>query len=37
MGLMRDEHLGNLVIVFNVKFPDQLSEDVLEELKKINF
>jgi DnaJ-class molecular chaperone len=37
MGLMRDEHLGNLVIVFNVKFPDQLSEEILEELKKINF
>ena len=37
MGLMRDEHLGNLVIIFNVKFPEQLSENVLEELKKINF
>jgi DnaJ-class molecular chaperone len=37
MGLMREEHLGNLIIVFNVKFPEQLSESVLEELKKINF
>jgi DnaJ-class molecular chaperone len=37
MGLTRDEHLGNLVIIFNVKFPEQLSESVLEELKKIDF
>jgi DnaJ-class molecular chaperone len=37
MGLTRDEYLGNLVILFNVKFPEQLSESVLEELKKIDF
>jgi DnaJ-class molecular chaperone len=37
MGLIRDEHVGNLVIVFNVKFPEQLSENVIEELKKIDF
>ena len=29
MGLMRDGHLGNLVISFNIKFPEQLSESVL--------
>jgi DnaJ-class molecular chaperone len=37
MGLMRDGHLGNLIISFNIKFPEQLSESVLEELKKIDF
>ena len=37
MGLMRDNHIGNLIIIFNVKFPDHLSESVLEELKKIDF
>lgn len=37
MGLMRDGHLGNLVIIFNVKFPEQLSESILEELRKIDF
>lgn len=37
MGLIRDNHVGNLIIIFNVKFPDYLSESVLEELRKINF
>lgn len=37
MGLERDGYIGNLVIIFNVKFPEQLSESVLEELKKIEF
>lgn len=37
MGLERDGHIGNLVIIFNVSFPEQLSESVLEELKKIDF
>lgn len=37
MGLERDGHIGNLVIIFNVQFPEQLSESVVEELKAINF
>lgn len=37
MGLERDGHVGNLVIIFNIKFPEHLSEEVLEELKKIDF
>jgi DnaJ-class molecular chaperone len=37
MGLMRDGYLGNLIISFNIKFPEQLSESVLEELRKIDF
>lgn len=37
MGLIRDNHVGNLIIIFNVKFPETLSESVLEELKKLDF
>lgn len=37
MGLIRDNHIGNLIIVFNIKFPEHLSESILEELKKIDF
>ena len=37
MGFTRDGHTGNLVIVFDVKFPEKLSEDVLDALKKIEF
>ena len=37
MGLSRDNHIGNLIIIFSVKFPEVLSETVLEELKNIDF
>jgi len=37
MGFTRDGHTGNLVIVFDVKFPDKLSDDALDALKKIEF
>lgn len=37
MGFTRDGHTGNLVIVFDVKFPEKLSEDALDALKKIEF
>lgn len=37
MGFTRDEHVGNLIIVFDVKFPEKLTDEVLEELKKIDF
>lgn len=37
MGFSRDEHVGNLIIVFDVKFPEKLADNVLEELKKIDF
>ena len=32
LGLERDEHKGNMVIVFNVQFPEKLTE---EQMKKI--
>jgi DnaJ-class molecular chaperone len=37
MGLSREQHTGNLIIIFEVKFPEKLKEDVMEELKKIDF
>jgi len=37
MGFSRDQHLGNLIIIFNVTFPENISVEVLDELKKINF
>lgn len=37
MGFTRDGHTGNLIIVFDVKFPEKLSEASLEALKKIDF
>ena len=37
MGFSRDQHIGNLVIIFNVKFPEKLSAESLDELKKIDF
>jgi len=37
MGFSRDNHTGNLIIVFNVKFPDKLTEEIMEQLKKIDF
>jgi len=37
MGFSREGHTGNLVIIFNVKFPEKLSVETMEELKKINF
>jgi DnaJ-class molecular chaperone len=37
MGLTRDGHTGSLLIVFDVKFPEKLSEEVLSALKAIDF
>ena len=37
MGFSRDGHTGNLIIIFDVKFPEKLSEAALEALKKIDF
>ena len=37
MGFSRDGHTGNLIIIFDVKFPEKLSEASLEALKKIDF
>ena len=37
MGFSRDEHQGNLIIIFSVKFPEKLSPEVLAQLKAIEF
>jgi len=37
MGFSRDEHVGNLIIIFDVKFPDKLSDATIEALKQIEF
>jgi DnaJ family protein A protein 2 len=37
MGLSRETHTGNLIIIFNVKFPEKLSEETMEQLKQIDF
>jgi DnaJ-class molecular chaperone with C-terminal Zn finger domain len=37
MGLERDQHKGNMVIEFNIQFPEKLSESVIASLKKIEF
>ena len=37
MGLERDQHKGNMVVEFNVQFPEKLSESVITSLKNIEF
>jgi DnaJ-class molecular chaperone len=37
MGFSREPHIGNLIIIFNVRFPEKVSPEVLEQLKKIEF
>ena len=37
MGLSRDNHVGNLLIIFDVKFPEKLSEETLDALKAVEF
>ena len=37
MGLERDQHKGNMVIEFDVQFPEKLSEPVITALKSIDF
>jgi len=37
MGFTREQHNGNLIIIFNVKFPEKLTEETMSQLKKIDF
>ena len=37
MGFSRDQHVGNLIIMFDIKFPDKLSEEIIVQLKQIDF
>ena len=35
LGMMRDEHKGNLIINFSVIYPSTLSQEQVEALEKI--
>jgi DnaJ family protein B protein 4 len=35
LGLVRDEHVGNLIIAFHIQFPEKLEPDVVEKLMAI--
>jgi len=35
MGLTRDDHTGNLIIIFEIEFPTKLSANVLDKLKEL--
>ena len=37
MGFERDGHRGNLIIVFDVKFPEKLTPETIDALKAIDF
>ena len=34
-GMKRDDHVGNLIINFNIVFPEKLSEEQIQGLQKI--
>jgi len=36
MGLQRDEYKGNLLIVFDITFPEKLDNEAIEKIKEIN-
>jgi DnaJ family protein A protein 2 len=35
LGLKRESHVGNLIVILRVKFPEKLSEDQIQKLKQI--
>ena len=35
MGMKRDDHRGNLIIDFNVAFPERLTEDQVKVLNDV--
>lgn len=35
MGLTRDEHTGNMIVIFHVEFPEKLTESQIVKLKEI--
>ena len=37
MGFTRDSHIGNLIIIFTVNFPNKLTNETIEKLKTIDF
>jgi DnaJ-class molecular chaperone len=37
MGFERDGHKGNLIIMFDVQFPEKLTPEIIDALKAISF
>jgi DnaJ-class molecular chaperone len=37
MGFSREQHVGNLIIQFSIKFPEKISDDVMATLKELDF
>jgi DnaJ family protein A protein 2 len=35
MGLEREQHKGNMVIVFNVEFPEKLTEEQMKKIREV--
>jgi DnaJ-class molecular chaperone len=35
LGLTREEHVGNLIILFHIQFPEKLELDIVEQLKTL--
>jgi DnaJ-class molecular chaperone len=35
MGLKRDNHVGNMIINFNVEYPEKLTDEQVEKLRGI--
>jgi DnaJ-class molecular chaperone len=35
MGLSRDEHVGNMIIIFHIEFPEKLTEGQIAKLKEV--
>ena len=35
LGMKRDNHIGNLIIIFSVMFPEKLEEDQINKLREI--
>lgn len=35
LGMIRDKHIGNLIVNFNITFPDRLSAEQIEKLNEI--
>jgi len=35
MGLTRDEHVGNMIVIFHIEFPEKLTESQITKLKEI--
>jgi DnaJ-class molecular chaperone len=35
MGLKRDNHTGNLIIIFDVEYPEKLTDEQVEKIREI--